>query len=110
MAIFDVDKSFDALAIRDTSNHNSNVSDHRVFSPKTIAVCNKLDKTVTFQLQGSFAEAFTEVFDIGASFDVTATTNGWQNAEVYFPYLRLVASCSVSPTAGTLTVFFLKRE
>lgn len=110
MAQYDTEKVFDAEAIRDTTAHTSSISDHRVFAPKTIAICNKLNQTVTFQLQGSFDAAFSEVFDIGATFDVTASTNDWQNADVYFPYLRLEVSCSVAPTTGDLTVYFLKRE
>lgn len=110
MAQYDVDKTIDALAIRDTSDHTSVVSNHQQFAPKTIAVCNKLDKSVDFQLQGCFDESFTEAFDIGAVFNVAANTNDWQNAEVYFPFLRIVATATVTPTSGTLTVFFLKRE
>lgn len=110
MAQYDIDKPFDALAIRDTAEHNSSVSNHQQFSPKTIAICNKLNQTTTFQLEGSFNSSFAEVFDIGATFDVAAETNAWQNASVYFPFLRLKASCSVAPTTGTLTTFFLKVE
>jgi len=110
MSQYDSDKVFDALAIRDTSNHNSVVSDNRGFTPKTIAVCNKLNQTVSFQLQGCFDNTFTEVFNIGSSWDITASTNGYQNTETYFPFFRLVASCSASPTTGTLTVFMLKVE
>jgi len=110
MPQYDQDKTFNALAIRDTALKTSTPSEHKQFSPKTIAVCNKLDQLVTFQLQGSFEETFTEVFNIGATFDVAANTNGWQNASVYFPYLRLTAQCTTAPTTGTLTVLFLKVE
>ena len=110
MAQFDIHKIFDELSIRDTATYNSEISDHRVFSPKTIAVVNKLNQAVTFQLQGSFDPAFSEIFNIGVAFTVTANTNSWQNASVYFPYLRLTASCSISPTSGALTTYFLKVE
>ena len=110
MPQYDTDKTFNALAIRDTALKTSTASDHKQFTPKTIAVCNKLNQQVTFQLQGSFDSSFAEVFNIGATFDVAANVNSWQNASVYFPYLRLTAQCSTAPTTGTLTVFFLKVE
>ena len=107
MPQYDTDKTFNALAIRDTALKTSTSSDHKQFTPKTIAVCNKLNQQVTFQLQGSFDNSFAEVFNIGATFNVAANTNGWQNASVYFPYLRLTAQCSTAPTTGTLTVFVI---
>ncbi len=110
MSQYDTDKVIDGEAIRDTNDVLSSVSDHRVFAPKTIAICNKLNQSVDFQLQGSFESAFTEVFDIGAVFNVAANTNDWQNADVYFPYLRLKATATTSPTTGDLTAYFLKRE
>ena len=108
MAAFDQDKIFDAKAIRDTTNHLSIVSDNQSMPTKTIAVCNKLNQDVTCQLEGSFSASFAEVFNIGVTFVVTASTNDWEEASVYFPFIRVKATCSVAPTTGTLTIFLLK--
>ena len=88
MAMFDQDKVFDALAIRDQNNHNSIVSNNQSTPTKTIAVCNKLNQIVTCQLQGSFEEAFTEVFNIGTSFNVGIGLNGSLLYKKYYPCYR----------------------
>ena len=108
MAAFDQDKIFDTKAIRDTADHLSIVSDNQATPTKTIAVCNKLDQAVTCQLQGSFDASFAEVFNIGATFVITASTNDWEEASVYFPFIRVKATCSVAPTTGGLTIYLLK--
>jgi hypothetical protein len=103
------DQVFNAEAIRDTANHDSDVSDNSIFDPRTIFVKNGLNQTVTIQLQGSRNRPFTDFVDIGSSFDVAATTNGYGTISDYFPFIRIRASCATSPTTGTLDIWILKR-
>ena len=110
MALFDCNKIISALAIRDTSNHDSIIDDSRSFTPQTIAVANGLNQTVTCQLQGSPLEDFSVIFDIGSTFDVTATTNGYQTVNAKFLFFRLRVSCSTSPTTGTVIAYIIKGE
>jgi hypothetical protein len=106
MAVYDEDKVFSAEAIRDTSNHNSGVSNTGEFQAETITVENGLDEQVTLQLQGSRDE--TTWFDVGASFNIPASTDDYETVTDYFPCYRLQASCTVAPTTGTLTCWILK--
>lgn len=102
---YDTIKLFDAEAIRDTSTHTSSVKDNRGYVLKTIAVCNKLNQSVTVQVQGSIDDTFTEIFNIGTSFNVSTSTNHYENASDYFSYIRITATCATAPTTGDLTVF-----
>lgn len=102
------DKIFDALAITDTSNHNSTVSDNQHNTAKSILVDNGLDQTVTLQLEGDRTSAFSTPVDIGAPFDVTASTRDYHTVDDYFPHLRLAAICATAPTTGSLTVYIQK--
>lgn len=104
------DKAFDTELIRDTSSKISTVINSEGFIPKTLAISNKLDEDVTLQLQGSPLEDFSEIFDIGTNFVVTASTNSYQNADVYFSFLRLTAICATAPTSGDLTVYLERVE
>lgn len=104
------DKVFDALEIRNTSDHLSSVSTAVGFVPKTLIVENDLDQTVTFQLEGSSLEAFTKVIDVGSTFTVAATTNDYQTLSDYFPYLRVKATCATAPTTGSLTCYLEKIQ
>ena len=106
MAVADRDKVFTAEAIRDTSAHNSTKSNTGEFNAETIVVHNGLDKTVTIQLQGSVDDSTW--IDIGNSFNVDATTNDYDTVTDYFCCYRVVATCTVSPTTGTLDVWILK--
>ena len=110
MSVSNSDKVFDALAIRDTSNHNGTTVALVEYRLKTIIIENGLNQTVTFQCQGSANDDFSNNFNIGASFDVTATTNTFQTCDSYFPYMRLTAICGTAPTTGALTVYFIEYE
>jgi len=100
--------TFDALAIRDTSTHNGDTVDNFDFQLKTIVIENSLDETVTFQCQASVHSDFSSSFDIGSTWDVTASTNTYQSCTTFFPYMRLQATCGTSPTSGSLTVHFVQ--
>jgi len=104
-----VDEVFSAKAIRDTSNHDSTVSNNTKFAPKTVFIENGLNQTVTFQMQGAIKEDFIVFVNIGGTFNVTATTNDYQTTGDYFPFVRARASCATAPTTGALTVSILKR-
>ncbi len=107
MATVDKTQAFDAEAIRDTNNHNSDAVDTGEFTAETIVVYNGLDQTVTIQLQGSHDQ--TVWLDIGSTFNVANVTNDYATVTDYFPSYRLVASCSVSPTTGDLDAWILKN-
>ena len=103
----DEDKIFDALAIRDIVNHNSTESITAEFTAETIFVENNLDKDVTFQLQGARNSVW---LDIGSTFIITTTTNGYKTVSDYFPKYRLQAICGVSPTTGVLDLWMIKSR
>jgi len=100
-------KTFDALEIRDTSAHTSDVVFNGEFIIKTLIIENGLNQDVTFQCQGSSDEAFTNMFLIGGEWDVIGTTNTFQTCDTYIPYWRVVATCGTAPTTGSLTVIVL---
>ena len=107
MATVDQSQVFTALAIRDTSNHNSDTANTGEFQAQTIVIYNGLDQQVTLQLQGS-RDASTWI-DMNNSFNVAATTNSYETVTDYFPWYRLTAICSGgSPTTGVLDVWILK--
>ena len=105
----DIDKNFDALAIRDTATHNSGETTTGEYNAETILVKNGLDQTVTFQLQGSIDSSTW--LDVNNAFNVAATTNSYETVTDYFPCYRLTAICSGgSPTSGALDVWILKTR
>jgi len=110
MATVDKDQIFTALAIRDTSNHNSDKSDTGEFTAETIVVLNGLDQQVTFQFQGSIDA--TTWLNINNTFNVAATTNSFETiSDSYFPCYRMTAICSGgSPTSGVLDAWILKTS
>ena len=106
MAYVNQEKAYDALAIRDTSDHTSTTISNYNFQLKTIIVENGLDKQVTIQCKASAYSDFSNSFNVGSPFDASANTNMYQTCDAYFPYMRLVASCDSSPSSGDLTVHF----
>ena len=108
MAKVNSERTFDALEIRDTSAHNGDQVNNFDFQLKTIVVENSLNQTVSLQCQASAHSDFSNSFNVGTSWDVTASTNTYQTCDSYFPYMRLVATCSSSPSSGDLTVHFIQ--
>jgi hypothetical protein len=106
MSYQDRDSVFTALQIRNTSVQTSDVSTSGEFLAKTIIIDNGLNQIVTLQLQGS--DDKTLWLNIGATFDVAATTADYQTISDYFPFYRLTAVCSVAPTTGDLDVRVIK--
>ena len=103
-------KTLDAEAIRDTSAHTGDTVYNGDFQVKTLIVENGLNQTVSLQCQASANSDFSNYFNVGSPFDVTATTNSYQTCDSYFPYWRVVATCGSSPTTGDLTVFIYGVE
>ena len=99
--------TFNAEEIRDTNAHNGTVVFNGNFIIKTLIVENSLNQSVSLQCQGSAHEDFSNNFNIGSSFDASATTNLFQTCDTYFPYWRVVATCGTAPTAGDLTIHVL---
>lgn len=97
---------FNALAIRDTNSHTSDVSINIGYRVKTLIITNGLNQTVTKQCQGSRDNSTW--FNIGDPFTVSSGATIYQTCETYFPYLRATASCSVSPTTGALSMWVEK--
>ncbi len=103
----DEDQVFIAEAIRDTANHDSAESVTGGFTAETIFIENGLNQQVTFQLQGA---RISNWLDIGAPFDVAATTDDWRTVSQYFPKYRLQATCGTNPTTGILDVWIIKSK
>jgi hypothetical protein len=97
------------IAIRDTANHDTDMSNTGEFNAETIMVENTLDQTVTFQLKGTIAG--TNVWcNVGPTFTVTNGTNDYETVSDYFPCYKLTASCSTAPTSGDLNVWIIKSK
>lgn len=107
MAKVNQEKTFDASEIRDTSSHNGSVINNFDFQLKTIIIHNHLNQQVTLQCQAS-ADGVNNWFNVGSSFNVSASTDTYQTCDAYFPYMRLTAICGTSPTTGDLTVYFIQ--
>lgn len=94
---------FDGEAIRDTADHNSVILDIRWGQTKSMIFESSLNQDVTVSVYGSRNADMSNSF-LKASFPITATTNTIQDCDCYFPYMRIIATCSVAPTSGTLTI------
>ena len=108
MSIASEDKVIDALAIRDTSAHNSTADESKGYIPKTMIIINHLDESVSCQLQGSVDDTFTDPLTVGDAFVVPASTDDYETLTDYMPWLRIVATCSTAPTTGTLSAYIAK--
>ena len=108
MAKVNQEMTFDALAIRDTSNHNGIIINNYDFQLKTIIIENGLNQAVTLQCQASAHSDFSANFNVGSSFQVSANTNTYQTCDAFFPFMRLSAICGSSPTTGALTIHFIQ--
>jgi len=99
-----IQNTFTAKEIRDTNSYNGDIIFNDDFVVKTIIIENILNQIVTLQCQGSAELDFSNSFNIGDSFDVAANTTIYKNYDNYFPYYRVTAICSSSPTSGDLIV------
>jgi hypothetical protein len=101
------EKVFDALAIRNTSPQDSAIANNDFYTVKTMIIENGLNQSVTLQCKASYDGA-SHWFDVGSSFDVAASTDTYQTSTAYFPFMKLVATCPVAPTSGSLTVILCR--
>ena len=102
------DEVISALAIRDTADHTSTVSDSRGAIPKTVVIYNETDEDIQVQLQGDRDEDFDEAMNIGTSFTVIASTHDYATISDYMPYLRVVITAGTAPTTGTVSAYLLR--
>ena len=93
-----------ALAIRDTNDHNSDTVFNGDLFIKTLVIENGLNQAVTLQCEGSAHSDFSNYFLIGSEWAVPANTNIYATCDSYIPYWRVVATCASAPTSGSLTV------
>lgn len=106
-------KVFDSEEIRDTDDHNSLVYFARVYAIKrTVLYKNGLNQAVELQVQGSVDKAFTDPVAVGAAISAAASMSVplYETMSDYFPYLRIVATCTIAPTSGSLSVWKLPQE
>jgi hypothetical protein len=97
---------FDAEAIRDTNVHNSSVDIENIASQtRTIIIHNGLDQAVDIQCQGDRELAFGNPLDVGSAITVAANTNTYATMVDFFPFVRVTATCSTAPTAGSLSAY-----
>lgn len=94
---------FDSEAIRDTSSHDSAITDIRWGCTKSMIFENTLNQEVTVNIYGSRNADMTNSF-LRASFPIAAGTNTVQDCDCYFPYLQIKVSCASSPSSGVFTV------
>jgi len=99
--------TFTNEAIRNTSVHNGATVFNGDFVVKTLIIENGLNQAVTLQCQASAHADFSNSFNVGSPFEVSASTNTYQTCNSYFPYWRLTAQCASSPSSGALTVIIL---
>jgi len=102
-----IERVFDDEEIRDTSDHTSAEVYNGEMIIKTLIVENGLNQAVSCQCEGSAHADFSNHFDIGAAWPVSANTNIYQTCDSYIPYWRVVATCASSPTTGGLTIIVL---
>jgi hypothetical protein len=107
------DKVFDALQIRDTNHHYSSVNEYGIskvvdLGSKTVVIRNGLDQDVTIQIQGDRVKDFGNVYNVGSSFPVPATSVDYRTVEFEHWILRVDAVCGIAPTSGSLTAYLEK--
>lgn len=107
MARVNSEKTFDALEIRNTSLQTGTSFALYDFQLKTIIIHNHLNQTVTLQCQAS-ATGSDDWFNVGSSFNVSASSDTYETCDSYFPYMRLTAQCGTAPTSGDLTVYLIQ--
>ena len=101
------EKTFDELEIRNTSSQTGTTVYNGEYTIKTVIVENGLNQAVTLQCQASMHADFSNLFNVGSSFEIAASTNDYQSCDTYFPFWRMTAICSTAPTTGDLTAHVL---
>ena len=94
---------FDALAVRDISDHTSDKVYNGGAVVKSVAVENGCNQAATCQCMGSFHEDYSGSFTAGDEFEIAANTNQLIKCDTYLPYWWMVVSYAVAPTTGSLS-------
>ena len=105
-------KIVDALEIRDTAEHYSDVVgfEPEKYNSLTIVIENSLDQDITVQVQGALNYDFTiGVCNIGSSKTISANSNDYISVDDYFPFIRVKIIASTTPSAGNVNVYIVKR-
>ena len=103
------DVLFSALAITDTTAHDSNASVTIYAQQKTILVVNGLNQSVSIQAQWS--RDGSSWYNLGTAQSVTAGaaaeigTSTISALGDYLPMLRVTATCATAPTSGSLSAW-----
>jgi len=96
---------FSNYQIRNTKAHVSDWIDCRLMENKTILIRNELNQAITVYVQGARDKPATNIWEID-SFTVAA--NGGEEFGTltdFFPFVRIAARCSSSPTSGGLNSY-----
>ena len=96
------------LALRDTDDHTSGVSDNRGAIPKTVVIYNETDEDLTVQLQGDRDVDFDYGMNMGSPFVVSSNTHDYATISDYLPYLRVSVSAITAPTTGTVDAYIMR--
>ena len=99
--------TIDAKEIRDTADHNGDAVPAIGVWKCSVAWANGLNQDASLQIQGSWDKDFSKAFNIGTAETATTGTNSYKEVTSYFPFYRVVATCSVAPATGSLTVKIL---
>jgi len=121
------DIPFDSAEIRDTYPHYSwwraGYPDLPVtvclrgYRKAVVAIHNELDQDISVQVQGCYHQHFDlpfvpayrrKVWDIGASFTVSAGGYRYETLTDMFPYIRLRIAAAVAPTSGAVNAWVFK--
>lgn len=102
-------KLLNAQAIRDTNAVTSSPIKKALDGALLFFAQNSLNQSVALKYQGSF-DGSTYV-DLATAVTVSASTGtDIQTLTDPWPYVRCVATCSVAPASGSLTVNWAWRE
>lgn len=100
-------------AITDILAHTSSIANCVGFGLFTVFVDNGLDQQVSVQVMGNRVNSTSGAVTIGASFSVAANDQEARTIdptdEGYLPYIYLVVTAAVAPTAGVLNAYVIKR-
>ena len=110
--------------IRDTSTHNSDIVDCRIYNLVTFFIINTLNQSVTVQVKGNHrwlladgsldtASIYGFPLDVGAPFTVAPNGPGAKviaaAVDGMLECMFIACSCSVAPTTGSLSARALKK-
>lgn len=108
MSLHEQDTVFNDEQIRDTVVHISAGSQIKGFIPKTILIKNTLNQAVSIDCEGSDKLSFADIWPIGNTVNIGASTNSYITLSDYIPFFRIKATCATAPISGGLTAHIEK--